>query len=123
MHRCRISAYFCETGGAAMPTESKGAGDQWVLQFCHGYDGPFLDCARQYAALFAGSPYKICTVYLTGAPDEEVVTGSASDEVIFLAYNSKQIRGLKLDAIRRIRQIVGDGRDFRFCIAHRFKPI
>jgi len=106
-----------------MPTESKGAGDQWVLQFCHGYDGPFLDCARQYAALFAGSPYKICTVYLTGAPDEEVVTGSASDEVIFLAYNSKQIRGLKLDAIRRIRQIVGDGRDFRFCIAHRFKPI
>ncbi|MDO9323100.1 MAG: hypothetical protein Q7U01_15900, partial [Pseudomonas sp.] len=20
-----------------------------VLQFCHGYEGPFLDCARQYA--------------------------------------------------------------------------
>lgn len=106
-----------------MPTESKGAGDQWVLQFCHGYDGPFLDCARQYAALLAGTPYKVCTVYLTGAPNEEVVTGSASDEVIFLAYKSKQIRGLKLDAIRRIRQIVGDGRDFRYCIAHRFKPI
>ena len=23
-----------------------------ILQFCHGYDGPFLDCARQYASLF-----------------------------------------------------------------------
>jgi hypothetical protein len=38
-----------------------------VLQLCHGYDGPFLDCARQYAALFAGSEYKVTTVYLTGA--------------------------------------------------------
>lgn len=54
------------------------ASEQWVLQFCHSYDGPFLDCARQYAALFVGTPYKVCTVYLTGAPDEEVVQGSAS---------------------------------------------
>src|SRR5690554_1466988 len=94
----------------------------WVLQFCHGYDGPFLDCARQYSALFVGSRYKVCTVYLTGAPSDEVVLGSASDEVLFLDYKSKDIRGLKLDAMCRIRHLV-HGRDFRFCIAHRFKPI
>ena len=70
--------------------------EQWILQFCHGYDGPFLDCARQYAVLFAGAPYKVCTVYLTGEPSEEVVQGSASDEVIFLACKSKDVRGLKL---------------------------
>ncbi len=93
-----------------------------VLQFCHGYDGPFLDCARQYASLFVGSEYKVTTVYLTGAPNAEVEQGSASDEVIFLNYRSKDVRGLKLKAIVDIRRIVA-GRDFRLCIAHRFKPV
>ncbi len=103
-------------------SEVKGAGQQWVLQFCHGYDGPFLDCARQYAALFAGTPYKVCTVYLTGAPSAEVEAGSASDEVVFLDYSSRQVRGLKLAAIRDFKRIAAS-RDFRLCIAHRFKPV
>ena len=98
------------------------ASEKWVLQLCHGYDGPFLDCARQYAALFADTPYKVCTVYLTGAPSDEVVRGSASDEVLFLGYDSRAVRGLKLGAMRDLRRIVA-GRDFRLCIAHRFKPI
>lgn len=103
-------------------SEVKGAGQQWVLQFCHGYDGPFLDCARQYAALFADTPYKVCTVYLTGAPSAEVEAGSASDEVVFLDYSSRQVRGLKLAAIRDFKRIAAS-RDFRLCIAHRFKPV
>ncbi|WP_341646914.1 glycosyltransferase [Thauera sp. SDU_THAU2] len=94
----------------------------WVLQFCHGYDGPFLDVARQYGVLFKDTQYKVCTVYLTGAPNAEAESGSASDEVIFLGYDSREVRGLKLGAMRRLRQIVA-GRDFRLCIAHRFKPI
>ena len=93
-----------------------------VLQFCHGYDGPFLDCARQYASLFVGTPYKVTTVYLTGAPSVEVERGSASDEVVFLDYRSRDVRGLKLKAIRDIKRLVA-GRNFQFCIAHRFKPI
>lgn len=95
---------------------------RWVLQFCHGYDGPFLDCARQYAALFKGTTYKVCTVYLTGEPSVEVERGSASDEVIFLDYSSAQVRGLKLRAIRDLRRIAVS-RDFALCVAHRFKPI
>lgn len=95
---------------------------RWVLQFCHGYDGPFLDCARQYAVLFKDTEYKVCTVYLTGEPSEAVIQGSASDEVLFLNYSSKAIRGLKLAAIRDFRKIVAS-RDFAYCIAHRFKPI
>ncbi|RYJ64082.1 glycosyltransferase [Pseudomonas songnenensis] len=95
---------------------------RWVLQFCHGYDGPFLDCARQYAVLFKGTPYKVCTVYLTGEPSAEVERGSASDEVIFLDYSSAQVRGLKLGAIRDFRRIAAS-RDYALCIAHRFKPI
>lgn len=92
-----------------------------VLQFCHGYDGPFLDCARQYASLFAGTGYRVTTVFLTGAPDPEVAAACASDEVLFLDYRSKDVRGLKLRAIRDLREIARS-RDFRFCIAHRFKP-
>jgi len=92
-----------------------------VLQFCHGYDGPFLDCARQYASLFAGTGYRVTTVFLTGTPDPDVAAGCASDEVLFLDYSSRDIRGLKLKAIRDLREIARS-RGFRFCIAHRFKP-
>ncbi|MCG7372709.1 glycosyltransferase [Pseudomonas luteola] len=93
-----------------------------VLQFCHGYDSPFLDCARQYASLFKGTGYWVTTVFLTGAADAEVATQCASDEVLFMEYSSKDIRGLKLGAIRALREIVRS-RGIRFIIAHRFKPI
>lgn len=96
--------------------------DKRVLQFCHGYDGPFLDCARQYASLFAGTDYKVTTVFLTGKADPAVAAGCASDEVIFLEFSSSAIRGLKLGAIGALRKIVA-GRAFSFCIAHRFKPV
>ena len=103
-------------------SETCPAQQPWVLQFCHSYEPPFLDCARQYAALFSGTPFKICTVYLTGAPNAEVESGSVSDEVIFLDYSSRQVRGLKLKAIFDLKRIA-TSRNFRFCIAHRFKPI
>ncbi|MFJ4141747.1 glycosyltransferase [Pseudomonas sp. NPDC089734] len=96
--------------------------ERHVLQFCHGYDGPFLDCARQYASLFAGRGYRVTTVFLTGAADADVAAGCASDEVLFMDYSSRAIRGLKLGAIRDLRKIAAS-RSFSFCIAHRFKPI
>ncbi|HGM5582061.1 TPA: glycosyltransferase [Pseudomonas putida] len=96
--------------------------DLRVLQFCHGYDGPFLDCARQYASLFEGRGYKVTTVFLTGKADPQVAAGCASDEVLFLEFSSKAVRGLKLGAIRALRKIAAE-RHFSFCIAHRFKPI
>ncbi|QXG41618.1 glycosyltransferase [Pseudomonas viridiflava] len=96
--------------------------ERHVLQFCHGYDGPFLDCARQYASLFAGKGYRVTTVFLTGAADPDVVADCGSDEVLFMEFSSKAIRGLKLGAIRELRSIVAS-RHFSFCIAHRFKPI
>jgi len=96
--------------------------ERHVLQFCHGYDGPFLDCARQYASLFAGSGYRVTTVFLTGAADADVAAACASDDVLFMEYSSKAIRGLKLGAIGDLRKIAAS-RNFSFCIAHRFKPI
>ena len=96
--------------------------ERHVLQFCHGYDGPFLDCARQYASLFAGRGYRVTTVFLTGTADAQVAAGCESDQVLFMEFSSKAIRGLKLGAIRELRKIAAS-RNFAFCIAHRFKPI
>ncbi|AIR88347.1 glycosyltransferase [Pseudomonas cremoricolorata] len=96
--------------------------ERHVLQFCHGYDGPFLDCARQYASLFQGRGYRVTTVFLTGRADPAVAAGCASDEVLFLEFSSKAVRGLKLGAIAALRKIAAQRR-FSFCIAHRFKPI
>ena len=96
--------------------------ERHVLQFCHGYDGPFLDCARQYASLFAGTGYRVTTVFLTGTADAEIAAGCASDEVLFMEYSSSDIRSLKLGAIADLRKIVAS-RNFSFCIAHRFKPV
>ena len=96
--------------------------ERHVLQFCHGYDGPFLDCARQYASLFAGSGYRVTTVFLTGQANPLVAQGCASDEVLFMEFSSKAIRGLKLGAIAELRKIAAS-RGFSFCIAHRSKPI
>lgn len=93
-----------------------------VLQFCHGYDGPFLDCARQYASLFENTPYKVTTVFLTGKPNADVVKQCASDEVLFMNFTSNEIRGLKIKAIRELK-LIAASRNFKFCIAHRFKPI
>ncbi len=96
--------------------------DRWILQLCHGHSGPFLDVARQYAVLFANTPFKVLTVYLTGEPCAEARNGSASDEVVFLEFSSRAVRGLKLHAIRKLREIA-TSRDFALVIAHRFKPI
>ena len=92
-----------------------------VLQICHSYYPPFLDCARQYAALFKDTDFKVTTVYLQGEYSQAVVEGSASDEVIFLGYKSRDIGGLKLGAILKIRAIAKNKR-FEFCLAHRVKP-
>ncbi|WP_306605798.1 glycosyltransferase [Azonexus sp.] len=95
---------------------------RWILQFCHCHYGPFLDVARQYAALFKDRPYKVLTVYLTGEDTPEARAGSASDDVIFLGFKSRQVSGLKWQAIQALRKIL-QSRDFSLIIAHRFKPI
>jgi hypothetical protein len=103
------------------PTLMTRSAERHVLQFCHGYDGPFLDCARQYASLFAGTGYGDHGVSDRGRR-REVAAACACDEVLFMEFSSKAIRGLKLGAIGDLRKIAAS-RNFSFCIAHRFKPI
>ncbi|QAX81567.1 Putative glycosyltransferase EpsD [Candidatus Pseudomonas adelgestsugas] len=62
------------------------------------------------------------TVFLTGSSDPTVVASCDSDEVLFMEFSSKDIRGLKLCAICELHKIA-TSRNFSLCIAHRFKPI
>jgi len=93
-----------------------------VLQLCHGYGQPFLDVARQYISLFQGKAVDIITVYLTGTGDESLARDTGGNEVIFLEFSSRQIRGLKRAAIAQVSDICQQ-RGIRFAIAHRYKPI
>lgn len=93
----------------------------WVLHICHCHYPPFLDVARQYNSLFTGTQYKTLTVYITGQASEEVRNKTCSDEVIFLEFHSSQVAGLKLAAIKKIKEIIST-RSFVFCITHRTKP-
>lgn len=96
--------------------------EQWVLQLCHCYYAPFDDVARQYTRLFEGSGIRVLTVYLTGEYNSEIETITGGDKVIFLEYTSKQVRGLKLDAIKKIKALHQEYK-FAFAVAHRFKPL
>ena len=42
--------------------------------------------------------------------------------MVFFDYDGKDVRGLKIGAMRRLREVIA-GRDFRLILAHRFKPI
>lgn len=92
-----------------------------ILQFCYGYEGPYLDSARQYASLFRGTPYKVTTVFLTGRSSPSVAAECKCDEVLFMEFSAQSVRGFKLRAIREFRHIAAT-RDFKLCITHRTKP-
>lgn len=95
--------------------------DLWVLHICHCHYAPFLDVARQYNSLFKGTSYKTLTVYITGEASKEIEEKTCSDEVIFMEFSSKQVSGLKLNAIKKIKEILAT-KNFIFCITHRTKP-
>jgi len=93
-----------------------------VLQLCHSYGAPFTDVTCQWARLFVDRGWRMTTVYLTGEADAEVVRRSGGDEVLFLGFDSGQVRGLKLAALWKLRQLQ-HAQGFSLAIAHRFKPI
>ncbi len=92
-----------------------------VLQICHTSKPPFADVARQWRVLFDDTPYRVVTVFLCGAEDEEVANLVGGD-VIFMGYQSRDLRGLKRRQIADIRRLHRRYR-FRLLIGHRYKPI
>ncbi len=91
-----------------------------VLQICQNYHQPFLDCTRQYAALFSGTDYKVVTVFVCGEKNEAAAFEAHADEVIFLEHHRDELDGLKFKILMEIKAIT-EQYDFDVCIAHRNK--
>lgn len=91
-----------------------------VLQICQNYHQPFLDCTRQYAALFKGTDYRVVTVFICGDKSEQVALEAEADEVLFLEHHRDELDGLKLGIIKELREIT-QRYEFQACIAHRNK--
>lgn len=92
-----------------------------VLQLCHGYAPPFDDVARQWRVLFDESEYHVVTVFLVGEADsavEKLVGGT----VVFLGYQSKDIRGLKRQQIADVKKL-HQQYQFTAVVAHRYKSM
>ena len=93
---------------------------KYALQLCHDYTFPFLDVARQYASLFKGTDYRVITVYLVGKKNDDVIKQTDSDDVIFLEYPAKSLKGLKRKPIKQIKQLCSQYH-FEFAIGHRYQ--
>jgi glycosyltransferase involved in cell wall biosynthesis len=98
------------------------ASQRRVLQLCHSHGAPFADITQQWARLFADTGWNVTTVYLTGNPDDEVMRASGGDKVIFFGFDSRDVRGLKLRAVWKLRQLQR-ANGFVLAVAHRFKPV
>jgi len=92
-----------------------------VLQICQNYHQPFLDCTRQYAALFNETDITVVTVFICGEENQQAREEVGSGEVIFLEHHRSELDGLKIGITRELREI-SKRYDFKACIAHRNKP-
>jgi glycosyltransferase involved in cell wall biosynthesis len=93
-----------------------------VLQLCHGYQPPFLDVARRYVRLFDGSGYAVTTVFLSGPFDAAVADACHCEDVRFLEFGPRELRGLKRKPIARVRELCAELAP-AFAVAHRYKPL
>jgi len=92
-----------------------------VLLFGHGYGTQFIDISNQYTKLFDKNKHAVTVVYLVGEPDEAIRKRHLADQVIFLNSPKKSVRGLKIDAIKRMLALTRE-KNFEIVVCHRYKP-
>lgn len=92
-----------------------------VLIFGHDYTTQFVDIYNQYSRVFDKNLYHITVVFLTGEPSDEIVQRTLADEIIFLNFPKKNVRGLKIKPIVKLFHLA-KAKKFQFVICHRYKP-
>ncbi len=92
-----------------------------VLILNHSYKSPFKELDIQYARIFNPAKYIVTIVYLTGKPSDKETEALGDYDTIFLDLRKKDIRNLKLRAIRELRSLCHERR-FSVAICHRYKP-
>ena len=94
---------------------------QRILIFAHNYVTQFLDICNQYTRIYDKDQYHVTVAYLTGVPDDEIRERTLADEVLFLNFSNKDIRGLKIEPIKKMLALCRE-KQFTTVICHRYKP-
>ncbi len=92
-----------------------------ILILCHHYATNFIDVCNQYSHLFPADRYQVTIAYLCGAPDAAARERTQAAEVIFFDESRKNVRGLKLGSLLRLRKLCREKR-FSLVVCHRWKP-
>lgn len=92
-----------------------------ILILGHNDATQFIDIYNQYTRLFDKDKYEVTVAYLTGKPSAEVRQRTLAEHVLFLDCSKKQIRTLKIDAIKKLLSLCRD-KQFEQVICHRWKP-
>lgn len=93
-----------------------------VLILGHNDETHFIDINNTYSRLFDPAKYHVTVAYLTGKASPETRQRTIADEVLFLEFSKKSVRGFKLAAIQRLLKLTRD-KKFEVVICHRYKPI
>lgn len=93
-----------------------------ILILMHNDATQFVDIANQYTKLFDTQKYKVTVAYLSGEFNMNTKNKMLSEDVIFLNCSKKDIRGLKINAIKKIIALCRQEK-FAIVISHRYKPI
>lgn len=92
-----------------------------VLILGHNDATQFIDIFNQYARLFDPQEYAVTVAYLTGKENPVSRARTIAEEVIFLEIPKKNIRGIKISAIRKLLALTRE-KQFEVVICHRYKP-
>src|SRR3990167_8508849 len=92
-----------------------------VLILGHNDATQFIDIFNQYTRLFHPDQYRVTVAYLTGKEDPASRARTIAEDVIFLETPKKDIRGFKINAIRKLLKLTRE-KKFEIVICHRYKP-
>lgn len=92
-----------------------------ILILGHNYATQFVDICNQYVKTFDPEQYKVTVAYLSGEPNEAAKEKTLAEEVLFLNCSKRDIRGLKIKAIKKLIALCRE-RNFAIIVCHRYKP-
>ena len=93
-----------------------------ALHIVHGYNEPFLSLSNQYSRALQSDGWHVTTVYLTGVADEAIRQFTIADEVVFFDVPDKNMKGLKLGLLLRMRKLLKQY-NTQLIIAQRYKSL
>lgn len=91
-----------------------------VLLLNYHYTTQFLDINNQYASIFDKDKFHVTSVYLKGEPDDDIKKRTQADEVIFLNFSRKHIRGLKIAPIKALLKLCRE-KNVSIVVCQRYK--